>query len=128
MRSDSGEARWEFKVTDLLEKLKSNRDQHTVEAAEARSGYYDKAVSELEKLLDKAEKICAAGNGTKAVSTYVNLTFPEDHTRDYDRIIDVLEMTNAETVRLTLGEFDKYVRDNWEWMESFKTSSSYYSK
>lgn len=126
MRSDSGEARWEFKVTDLLEKLKSNRELHTTEAVEARSGYYSKVVHELEKLLDKAKKVAIDGDGTEKVDTYVDLSFPQDHTKDYNMIIDVLEMTNAETVKLTLGEFDKYVRDNWEWTETFKMSSALY--
>ncbi len=127
MRSDSGDARWEFKVSDLLVKLMGNKNLHTIEAAEARRGYYEKAVKELNKLLDKAIKVAADDESTGKVDTYVDLRFPEDHTKDYDRIIDILEMTNAETVKLTLSEFDKYVRDNWEWTELFKTSSKFYN-
>lgn len=128
MRSDTGEARWEFRVTDLLAKLEVNRDQHREEAEQARRGYYVKAVEKLQELLGKAETANLDGDRTTPVETYVNLSFPEDHTKDYNRIIDVLEMTNAETVKLTLSEFDKYVRDNWEWTSSFKMSSEFYNE
>jgi len=127
MRSDSGEARWEFEVKDLLAKLVSNRDSHTLEAAEARRGYYKKLEERVLKLLTMVREAVQSGDTNEKADTYINLAFPEDHTQDYDRIIEVLEMTNANTVKLTLDEFDKYVRDNWEWMTAFKMSSSLYN-
>jgi len=119
MRSDDGSARWEFKVSDLLEKLTANREAHVVEYKEAHLGYMEKLQETLETMLAEVEL-------GKDIKTYIDLEKPRSHEKDYDRIIDVLEMTTAEVVHLTLGEFDKYVRDNWEWTDSFKMSNSLY--
>lgn len=128
MRSDSGEARWEFEVEDLLGKLRENQITHTKEAAEAREGYYRQLEDKVVRLLSSIREASESGSTDEKVNTYdINLSFPEDHSKDYGRIIDVLEMTTAKTVKLTLSEFDKYVRDNWEWTESFKMSSSVYN-
>lgn len=120
MRSDTGTARWEFKVVDLLDKLRANRTAHVEEFAEAWQGYMTALETTLEGLLDTVR------TGRDVDMYKARLDRPSSHEKDYDRIIEVLEMTSADTVQLTLGEFDKYVRDNWEWTESFKMSSSNY--
>lgn len=122
MRSDDGSARWEFKVTDLLEKLMDNRAAHVKEFEEAREGYLAELEDKLTKMLNEVK----TADLYTEVNTYIDLDKPKSHEKDYDRIIDVLEMTTADTVNLTLGEFDKYVRDNWEWTDSFKMSNSKY--
>jgi len=122
MRSDDGSARWEFKVSDLLEKLQENLEIHIKEFEEAREGY----LAELEEKLDNMLKEVREAGIRDEVNTYIDLEKPRSHEKDYERIIEVLEMTTAKTVHLTLGEFDKYVRDNWEWTDSFKMSNSKY--
>jgi len=119
MRSDDGSARWEFAVEELRQKLTANREAHVQEYKEAFAGYMEQLQSKLETMLTEVEL-------GKDIETYIGLDKPRSHEKDYDRILDVLEMTTAKTVKLTLGEFDKYVRDNWEWTESFKMSSANY--
>jgi hypothetical protein len=120
MRSDTGEARWEFKVKDLVTKLRSNRTLHVHEFKEAWTGY-------MKALEDKLSGALEEVKSGKDVDLYeLRLDKPHSHEKDYSRVIEVLEMTSADTVKLTLNEFDKYVRDNWEWTESFKMSSSAY--
>lgn len=117
--ADTGEARWEFLVSELSKKLKENRTKHIKEYKEALEGYKTKVEKKLEKMLSDHRK-------GKDVDLYIKLEKPRSYEKDYDRIIEVLEWTTAETVKLTLSEFDKYVRDNWSWTESFKLSNSNY--
>jgi hypothetical protein len=44
----------------------------------------------------------------------VSLTEPSDHTKDYDRVVAMLEMSVDETIILDAHDFDQYVMDNWD--------------
>lgn len=119
MMSDTNEARWEFKVSDLLTKLKDNRELHVTEYNTAFKGYMEKLENKLSSMLSNVQ------NGVN-IDTRITLERPQSHEEDYDRIIEVLDMTPADTVKLTLSEFDKYVRDKWDWTRGFKNTTSGY--
>lgn len=122
MRSlgDNGSARWEFSVEELLTKLRENRTAHVEEYEEAHKGYMDKLKDKLRQMLESVE-------ANKVIDTHINFERPRSHEKDYDRIIEILEMTTADTVYLTLDEFDRYVRDEWDWTERFKSLSNAYN-
>ena len=54
------------------------------------------------------------------------LTYPENHLDDYDRVIGMLEFSVADKVELTAQDFNAYVRNKWEWHNSFSSSNQAY--
>ena len=57
----------------------------------------------------------------------MRLPLPENHTRDYERVIQMLERSLDETVSLSETDFRAYVQDDWDWKRAFLTSSAQYS-
>jgi hypothetical protein len=55
------------------------------------------------------------------------MTRPEDHTRDYDRVIAMLERHQGEAIDLLEDDFAMYVQDDWAWKAQFLASNSGYS-
>lgn len=109
-----------FKVSELNDKIKANRDQHRAIFLEALEGYKKKVLEELEK------HITAIREG-KVQAVYVNLPQPEDHTKDYDRVLTMLSMCTENAVELNEVEFGQYVMDDWNWKRKFLASNSVYS-
>jgi hypothetical protein len=106
---------------DLLTRLRANRDAHRTIFSEAVVGYRDAVITALERHLDEVK------NGTVRTIT-VNLPEPEDHTKDYDRIITMCEMNVKDQITLTQDEFAQYVMDDWRWKRQFLASNSAYSQ
>ena len=44
----------------------------------------------------------------------------------YQQAIEMLEWTTSDSIELSKREFEEYVRNNWSWKESFKTSNMTY--
>lgn len=73
--------------TELLEIIKQNREKHAKIVKEAKEAYRLAAIDAFEKELEVAK----AG---KPFRNYLDeLTPPSDHTKDYDRVIKMLEMS-----------------------------------
>ena len=109
-----------FAVSDLQATIKSNREKHREIFLEAQTGYRKAMIAELDARLKEAR------NGGK-ISRINFLTEPEDHTRDYDRILTMLEMCSESHVELDEDEFAQYVMDDWRWKRQFLLSNSAYS-
>ncbi len=104
---------------ELLGFLKNNRAEHNGYFLKAQEGYKKQFIMELENSLAEAK---AGRNFRRSVS----LDAPIDHTRDYDRIIKMLEMSVKDEVQITEREFSQYVQDDWAWKHDFiATNSSY---
>lgn len=105
--------------SELLSKLRTNRDAHHDEYAEALTGYRAKAIEELESML-------AAARDGGDIKRSITAPRPESHTEDYDRIIEMVEMSVPNTTELTQQEFTQYVRDDWGWKAAFSQTASFY--
>jgi hypothetical protein len=108
------------KKTELLEILKKNRNAHNGIFREAQEGFRKAVIEELEKRLKLAR------NGKK-IEQYVRLPEPQDHTRDYDRVISMLEMDLTDIVELSETDYAQYVLDDWEWKRQFLGTNRAYS-
>jgi hypothetical protein len=106
-------------VSSLIDRLKKNRAEHRKIFEEALVGYRNRVIEELDRRLKDAK----AG---RKIDTRIYLTEPEDHTREYDRAIDMLEMHTEPEIELTREEFVRLARDEWEWMDQFIATSSTY--
>jgi hypothetical protein len=104
----------------LLTILKKNRKAHHAIFEEAVEGYRKEAVSLLEKNISLLRE-----NRTHRIAAYLQV--PEDHTRDYDRVIAMVEITSDRVVTLQERDFQAYVMDDWDWKRQFLTSNSLYS-
>ena len=104
---------------ELLDALKKNRAQHRKIFEEALDGYRKKAIEMLEQNIANIK----AG---KVERIYVSLPMPEDHTKDYDRVIRMLEMHRGETLQLDQRYFAQYVMDDWGWREAVLEGAIFY--
>jgi len=82
-----------LKRDQLLEILRENRKNHRDGFLEALEGYREQAIAELEKMLEEAKD-------KKRIRRTVTLAEPMDQTKDYDRVIKMLEMSIDEEVEL----------------------------
>jgi len=57
---------------------------------------------------------------------YWNGKYPEDHGDDYTGTIRRLELCVEPQVELDTNEFDAYIRNKWQWRDSFLGSNSCY--
>lgn len=105
----------------LIEVLKANRAKHRKIFLEAQDGYRAAAIAEIEQHLAEARD-------GKKIKRSLTLTAPMDQTSDYNRAIEMLEMSVDETVPLGEADFRSYVQDQWSWKHQWSSSNSAYSK
>ena len=104
----------------LLERLRENRDQHRTIFEKAIDGYRKFVIADLE------DKIDLLKNGKK-IQNFVQFVVPEDHTKDYNRVIGMIEMTLDNEIELSESEYRQYVDDDWQWKTNFANTSSTYT-
>lgn len=106
--------------SEALAKLRENRAAHKAIFDEAVEGFRKQAA----KLLREEIKRVASG---KIEQVYVLLPRPVDHTRDYDRVISMLEMSVNDEVVISQNDFASYIMDDWGWKREFLETNSSYS-
>ena len=109
-----------FDKQELVEIVQKNRDQHRAIFEEAVEGYRKQAVEQLEAHIVRIKR-------GELMHVAVSLYRPEDHTRDYDRLLKMLHMTRQAEIELSEGQFAEYVLDDWSWKRQFLTSNRMYS-
>lgn len=119
MMLPTGEKAIRVKRDDLLDALRKNRDAHRDTFEQAATGYRKRAIEELDASLQDAK----AG---KKIRRSIGLVEPMDQTKDYDRVIRMLEMTVDDVVTIGATEFQQYVMDDWSWKEQFTASNAAY--
>ena len=108
------------KKEEALQILKKNRDEHKSIFLEAVEGYRKYAVEQLEKHIESIK----AG---KVQLVSVQIPQPQEHTKDYDRAIKMLEMSVDTEIDIDEHSFQCFIMDDWDWMRQFLTSNSAYS-
>lgn len=124
------ELEFEFKREDILERLRTNRDAHKGAFDESMTGYYlevEEQAKEVASKARKAAKDASEGKDPEELTFYVRANKPHDHTGEYDRVIDMLELAQQETVKLNEHTFGTYVRDEWDWKREFAATNAFYS-
>lgn len=138
--------------TKLLSFLIENKAKHDAILATAVAGYWDIASKKIEEKreklinqvedwgsdvtreLDKVLKLIEDKKTLPVVLSFrsisldagLGLTYPEDHSQDYERTIKLMESSVYDKVKLSAEEFDSYVLNNWEWKTNFIASNSSY--
>lgn len=106
----------------LLAKLKENRLKHVETYEEAIERYKDAVQSRLITLLRKAE----AGVLLTPEELWVKIDRPMNKEQDYDLAISMLEWETSDTVELEAHDFRRYVNDDWEWKDAWRSNTMSY--
>ena len=106
---------------DLLAVLTSNREKHKAVFLEAQESYRKLAIEELDKALAEAR------SGRK-ILRFLTLVEPQDQSKDYDRVIRMMDMSVDDHINLSEREFQQYVMDEWQWKAAFTAANIGYSK
>ncbi len=96
----------------LLDELKKNKGKHREIFLEAINGWQVKVIIELEKAVKDAV-------ANRKYRTYINLPQPEDHTPEYNRIIEQVEWSYGDLIELDQNDFNHFVLDDWSWKPDF---------
>lgn len=97
---------------DLLSALKANLNAHRKQFAEATFDYQALVKRELAAALARAE----GGDFSKVD---VNVPKPQGHEQDFLDVIDMMEMSVDETIKLDRESFKAYFRNEWPWKRHF---------
>ena len=105
---------------ELLERLRENRERHEKTYQLALASWREDLAALLKKLdVSEATEFPAKLNRMSGKC-------PKSHVKEYDRVIDMFEMSVSETIELDGSNFDKFCRDEWSWTHS-AMSNSYYN-
>jgi len=107
------------KKDQLLEALRANRDGHAAQYEKAKAGYLKVTKGKL------ADLIARLAEGEVIGQQWIDPA-PEDHTKDYDVVISMMEWSIGDEIVLTQAQFRQYVQDDWGWREQWLTSNSVY--
>jgi hypothetical protein len=105
---------------ELIEILETNKANHRALYDEACTNYLAAGAKELEKKLEQVRR-------GRMVSLLINLPVPEDHTRDYERVIAMLNMEKREEILLPEGDYQQYVQDDWAWRRAWAANTMSYT-
>lgn len=108
-----------LKRSDMIARLTKNLAEHKAVVTEALEGYRIAVIAELDRMIADAK------NG-KQIRTHVTLVQPVDHTRDYERVLDMLNLSVKDEIELFPEDFGRYMRDEWEWDVQFASSNLNY--
>lgn len=105
----------------LIDKLRTNRDEHIELHAKALAAYQD----QLQEAL-AAELARARARKSVDHAFLFKYPIPESHTDDFDRVIEMLENDVRDEIDLTESEFRMYFQNEWSWTKQFALSNSTY--
>ncbi len=105
---------------DLIARIRKNRDEHRELFLKAQDGFRARVIEELDAMLAEARD-------GKPVRTAVRLKQPEDHTKEYDRAIEMLDMSTEDEVMLDYQNFVQLVRNEWAWFGNVTAMNTLYA-
>lgn len=99
--------------------VSENRNKHRAQFEEAFEGYRKECIALLSRNLDDLK------SGRKVEVRFYEVA-PQDHTGDYDTVLNMLSMSVDDNIELTHQEFQQYVEDDWNWREQWNASNMKY--
>lgn len=106
---------------DFVAAVKRNRDSHKAAFDQALSGYRARWIEELERRLSDVRH-------GRAIDQGFRFPEPEDHTKDYNRVLTMARMSVDDELELSEHEFGMYVMDQWDWKDAFVQTTSLYGR
>lgn len=117
-----------LRKNELIETIRKNRKTHEELYKEALQGYYEQRDEALALLSVKCKKHDDKEDKDVDFHSLYRLLRPANHTREYDRVIKMLEHHVADEVELSNEDFGRYFEDEWDWKQNWILSNSGYTK
>ena len=121
MRREYGGQQVTLNTIEVVAKVRDNRERHQRVYKAAWDGYVKdtrrKLLAESRKLLSK--------DAPRAVRIIVNA--PADHTKDYDRVLAMLQMHTEPTITMDERTFAQFVLDDWDWKDEWVAAANTYA-
>ena len=111
------------KVEDLLKKLRENGMKHKVTYEVAMKEHKRQCIELLRKQADAIE---SGDLAKKSRYLKVSLPTPVSYMEAYAQIIEMLEMTTSKELEVTGSQFNAWVRDQWDWTDTYQMSTLSY--
>lgn len=105
---------------ELRTVVQKNRDAHLGIFEEAVDGYREQVLVSLQNHINEVRQ-------GRVKHVLINFPYPEDHTRDYDRVLTMLDMSIEDEIVLDETDFAMYVMDDWGWKRQFLVANAAYS-
>lgn len=109
----------EVTIDFLKSHVQRNMATHKKDYKEAFKGYKKECIEILKENLEAME----SGDSRRL---YLNETPPEDHTKDYERVLKMANASVSKTVVLTQEEFSAYIDDDWGWKQNWMVANTKY--
>lgn len=110
---------------NLLQVLKRNLEKHANEYKEAIHNYRLALIVDVQELLDELEKTTLLNS--RLVKLKINFVVPQSQEEQYQNVIDMLEASVDENIKLDNEAFQAYYKDNWSWKKGFAELTSLYA-
>ena len=104
--------------TDLIAKIKENKENHIKEYAKAVDAYREEALRQLRTQLERVEE--------GALDAKLDLITPIDNSENYDSILEMFEWEVKDVVELEQDEFKEYVQDKTDFAVRAQMSNTAY--
>ena len=104
--------------------LKRNLDKHKKDHAKAMKGWQKKVA----RLAAKVAKSAKAGKLKETPDDLASALRqkPQSYAAAYEAAIEMFGHHTEETIELNSSDYDKLMRDNWDWRETFAMTNSLY--
>lgn len=102
----------------VIKKLKENLKKHQAENKSATELYTISLIKFCQENLTRAQS-------NKSIKRS-EPPKPKDYSDEYKRAIEMLELSNADTITLTANDYAKFYLDEWEWTRDWFAINSTY--
>ena len=119
------------KVSDVLQRVKANREQHEKDFKEAVLAYRNKCAQLLSERLNKVQHLpneelqTMTEQELRGLLTF-NTPCPKDFLAHYDQVIGALEMATDQEIELTGRQINAWCKDRWEWQDEFFSNTRHF--
>ena len=108
----------------LINIIDLNRAKHIITHDKALVGWKRKQIESIKKASTKALKVARAG---KQALLGVHMPKPVSYEDQYNRVLGMLRMDTSATIKLDANDYNRYVKDEWEWGNDFANSTAMYA-
>jgi hypothetical protein len=111
--------------TEVLKRLRSNREEHAKILVEARRGYVEKMRERLQALTDK---FCSEKAFATVPKAELLARPPQGHLEVFDSAISLFESHVHETITISADAHRNLVENEWDWKDGFIMAAAHYSE
>jgi hypothetical protein len=121
MLADFADSKVTVKKDELLKAIRANRETHRDRFLKATTAYREVVIKTLDRTLVEVRE-----GRPFLVNQIISLAMPTEHTKEYDTILRMLEMSVNDELVVSQKQFKQFVLDDWDWKGDFERVSSSY--